>query len=56
MARFRPGIYRARVYTDVVGGVVGERLTIIEVELEFKKEGEIDCSHASNLATSQGFQ
>jgi N-methylhydantoinase B/oxoprolinase/acetone carboxylase alpha subunit len=41
LAKFRPGIYRARVYTDVVGGTVGERLTIVEVELEFKKEGEL---------------
>ena len=41
LARFRPGIYRARVYTEVVGGMVGERLTIVEVELEFKKEGEL---------------
>jgi N-methylhydantoinase B len=41
LGRFRPGIYRARVYTEVVGGVVGERLAIVEVELEFKKEGEL---------------
>jgi N-methylhydantoinase B/oxoprolinase/acetone carboxylase alpha subunit len=41
LSRFRPGIYRARVYTEVVGGMVGERLTIVEVELEFKKEGEL---------------
>ena len=41
LSKFRPGIYRARVYTEVVGGSVGERLAIVEVELEFKKEGEL---------------
>ena len=31
LSRFRPGIYRTRLYTDVVGGTIGEKLAIIEV-------------------------
>jgi N-methylhydantoinase B/oxoprolinase/acetone carboxylase alpha subunit len=41
LGRLRPGIYRTRLYTDVVGGAVGDKLAIIEVELEFKEGGEL---------------
>ena len=39
--QFRPGIYRHRCYCDTAGVVVGDKLAIIEVQLEFTEEGEL---------------
>ncbi|MDO8785174.1 MAG: hydantoinase B/oxoprolinase family protein, partial [Syntrophales bacterium] len=39
--RLKPGIYGARCYHDAAGVIIGDKLAVVEVEIEVAEEGEL---------------
>lgn len=40
LKKFKTGAYRTRIYTDTCGGTVGDKLSIVTVEIEFMEQGK----------------